>query len=196
MPRSFSDHEKTSIRASLIQSAEREFGTVGLKRASVELLAKSVGISKGAFYAFFPSKEALYLAVLAAQIPGVQVRVLSHLEDRDSAPADVIERFLCALFDEYETNLVLRRLVTHPDELTSVRRAAGPDDKALKIDMGLTPLRQFFQSVDGLRVDPDEAVNVVVLATHAVINRIALESASGSDSQNTLALVLANGLFE
>lgn len=63
MPRAFSEQEKIQIRQRLIEHGARLFSTVGLKKTSVEELAVASGISKAAFYLFYPSKEALFMDV-------------------------------------------------------------------------------------------------------------------------------------
>jgi AcrR family transcriptional regulator len=64
MPRAFTETEKERIRASLMDEGEALFGRYGLKKTSVEDLTRAAGISKGAFYLFFPSKEELFFDIL------------------------------------------------------------------------------------------------------------------------------------
>ena len=64
MPRGFTEQEKINIRNRLLRSGKEAFGLFGIRKTSVEDLAKESGISKGAFYQFFPSKEDLYFAVI------------------------------------------------------------------------------------------------------------------------------------
>jgi len=64
MPRPFSDHEKDLIRHDLLQQGYKLFAAYGLKKTSVEELARAAGISKGAFYLFYDSKEALFMDVV------------------------------------------------------------------------------------------------------------------------------------
>jgi AcrR family transcriptional regulator len=51
-------------RAKIIESAIRLFSTRGYNAASVDDVCKEAGISKGAFYHHFESKQALFLALL------------------------------------------------------------------------------------------------------------------------------------
>ena len=60
MPRTFSDEEKQNVRNSLLEIAKESFSHYGLKKTNIEELTKAVGISKGAFYGFFKSKEILF----------------------------------------------------------------------------------------------------------------------------------------
>jgi len=63
MPRGFTDYEKELIRQRLLEQGYKQFSAHGLKKANVEELAEAAGISKGAFYNFYESKEALFMDV-------------------------------------------------------------------------------------------------------------------------------------
>src|SRR5690349_634019 len=65
MPRGFSEREKTIIRAQLLAKGRELFATQGIKKANVEDLTKAANISKGAFYQFYDSKEALFFEILS-----------------------------------------------------------------------------------------------------------------------------------
>jgi AcrR family transcriptional regulator len=61
LPRGFSTHEKELIRKRLIEQGYKQFSAYGLKKTGVEDLAAAAKISKGAFYLFYDSKEALFM---------------------------------------------------------------------------------------------------------------------------------------
>lgn len=63
MPKAFSERERQLIRTRLMSVGHKQFSAYGLKKTSIEALAEAVGISKGAFYIFYPSKEALFMDV-------------------------------------------------------------------------------------------------------------------------------------
>jgi AcrR family transcriptional regulator len=64
MPRAFTDQEKELIRKRLLEQGYRQFSAYGLRKTNIEELAAAVGISKGAFYLFYTSKEALFMDVI------------------------------------------------------------------------------------------------------------------------------------
>ncbi len=64
MPRAFSEQEKEIISHRLLEQGYRLFSAYGLKKTNVEEIAQAAGISKGAFYAFYESKEALFMEVI------------------------------------------------------------------------------------------------------------------------------------
>jgi AcrR family transcriptional regulator len=64
MTRSFSEQEKEDIRRRLLDLGLKHFSTYGFKKTNVDEIARSAGISKGAFYRFYESKELLFMDVI------------------------------------------------------------------------------------------------------------------------------------
>ena len=63
MPKGFTEHEKELIRKRLLKEGYKQFSAYGLKKTNIEELAQAARISKGAFYLFYESKEALFMDV-------------------------------------------------------------------------------------------------------------------------------------
>jgi AcrR family transcriptional regulator len=72
---------KESTRTSLLEAAAREFARVGLDRANINEISLSAGLAKGTVYNYFPSKEALFLAV-------VEEACARAAEGAEAAPGD------------------------------------------------------------------------------------------------------------
>jgi len=64
MPKGFTERERGLIRERLLGQGYKQFSAYGLKKTTVEELAAAAGISKGAFYLFYESKEALFMDVV------------------------------------------------------------------------------------------------------------------------------------
>lgn len=64
VPRPFTSGETAAIRERLLAAGLASFSRRGLRGTTVEALARAAGISKGAYYGFFASKEALFIALL------------------------------------------------------------------------------------------------------------------------------------
>jgi AcrR family transcriptional regulator len=64
MPKAFTEQEKELIRKRLLEQGHKQFSTYGLQKTNIEELAEAAGISKGAFYVFYASKEALFMEVI------------------------------------------------------------------------------------------------------------------------------------
>lgn len=123
--RGFSDTERDQIRANLHDAGRKLFAQYGLGKTTIADLTDEVGIGTSTFYLFFDSKEELYLSVLETE--GDKIR--RRLADSDVADSDdpqvVVSEFLHILFDEIETNPLIRQLIVSDelDRLDSYRTA-------------------------------------------------------------------------
>lgn len=107
MVKAFTEKEKELIRAKLKQVAEECLERYGVKKTTVDQLVEMTGISKGAFYRFYPSKEALFFSVLE----DYQNEVLHDLTDsiggRDSVTADDFTELIYKLYQDVNRSFVM-----------------------------------------------------------------------------------------
>ena len=91
-------HQQKSeaTRRKLLASARRVFAQYGFQAARIEDIAADSGYTRGAFYANFDSKEALFLALLEQQISEHMARITQRLQ----SCSDETEK-LSALRDYY-----------------------------------------------------------------------------------------------
>lgn len=121
----FTSDEKDRIVRVLVETAERLFATQGLKKTSLDELVQPAGIAKGSFYAFFDSKESLYLDVMLRRAPQVGARLAEAL----AGPVDEenLVGLMRAITDVLVDDPFYRRLLTHADELAAVTRRVGSE---------------------------------------------------------------------
>ena len=77
-------HRSEETRTQLINSAIQLFSTQGFNTASVDDICKNAGVSKGAFYHHFESKQALFLALLDVWLNNIDSAIEASREK--SAP--------------------------------------------------------------------------------------------------------------
>jgi len=80
MPKAFTDLEKKIIRERLLEQGHRLFSAYGLKKTNIEELAEAAGISKGAFYIFYDSKETLFMDVVELAEVRFRQEILATIE--------------------------------------------------------------------------------------------------------------------
>jgi len=130
MPRRFTDNEMSDIRAKLKEAARKYASTVGMKKTTVAELCAHAGISKGAFYKFYDSKEAVFFEILEDWHTVIYGKVLRIIKDAKELPNK--ERvcqallFACRSLEEFsmidfygnDVPLLLRRM---PQEVLNAR---------------------------------------------------------------------------
>ncbi len=96
-PKPFTPNEKDLVRSKLLDAAERFLATTGLRKTTVDELARAAGISKGAFYLFFESKELLFLDALERE----QARIHEAILARVAGAASKRQGFTAAVMEMY-----------------------------------------------------------------------------------------------
>src|SRR5262245_19703971 len=127
MVRSFTDIERVEIRRRLLVAARETVPRSGIRATSVESLSKRAGISKGAFYLFFPSKERLIVDLLL-EIETEVRQQLTNLVDRpdlsSKARISAFMRFIFELLDEHP----ILQLLSNPDEAAALFRSVPQEE--------------------------------------------------------------------
>ncbi len=140
----FTEAEKAHIRESLMEAGRELFAVRGVKKTSLEDLTRPAGIAKSSFYAFFDSKEALYLELLMAE----RRRMVEELSATLPAAGDARERiahFLRAAIREIESGALTRRVITHPEEWRMVVRRVSPEQMEANIAESTLATLSFIQ---------------------------------------------------
>jgi AcrR family transcriptional regulator len=170
----FTPGEKARIARTLVDTAERLFATQGLKKTSLDEIVRPAGIAKGSFYAFFDSKESLYLEVMLRRAPLVGARLAEPL----ARPVDEenLVSLMRAVTDVLVDDPFYRRLLTHADELTAVTRRVGPEQLARVMPQIVGPVLDYLAAGQraGVLVDdiaPDVLLGVMRSVGLLVMNR-------------------------
>ena len=99
MPK-FSQNERQVITQKLTSAAEKLFCEYGLKKVTIEEIAKAAAIAKGSFYAFYPSKEELYFSILVDCQKRMWQQMDVYLsEHQQLTPRALVKQTLLFMFD-------------------------------------------------------------------------------------------------
>ena len=126
MPRPFADEERSLLRHKLKVSARRAIEDAGVRAMSVADLTRQVGISKGAFYLLYESKDVLVMDVLTEVETELRAVLLDVAADRTGSPADVMSRVVRTIF-AVSRHPVLR-LLADPEEAPHIWRMVPPEE--------------------------------------------------------------------
>ena len=158
MARSFTEREKENIKRSLQEACKQSWTQYGYKKTSIDELCKQAGISKGAFYLFFESKEALFCEVLCSaqeQICNAARKVI----EKHKAKHGIAEA-LKLIYREYDKNNFLYDSDSTDFTILMNKLSEG---QAKKIEESNQRSQQLFLSRPDLKfkVDADLAMSVI-----------------------------------
>src|SRR5690349_24989999 len=108
MPKAFTQNEKEIIRAQLHEKGKKLCEKQGLKKTSVDELAEAVGISKGAFYLFYDSKEELFLEVLEQLETELQTGILQFTIQPNADSRKNVTKMLKSFLLSWDTYPLLK----------------------------------------------------------------------------------------
>jgi AcrR family transcriptional regulator len=77
--------------AKIIESAYQQFSRNGYDATSVADICQSAGVSKGAFYHHFPTKQAIFLALLESWLTGLDAGFQIALQETQNVPQAILQ---------------------------------------------------------------------------------------------------------
>ena len=126
MPRPFDQKEKQAIRALLMKTGLTRFSREGVRAARIDDLCRDAGIAKGSFYAFFPSKEELFMTIADEREARHRADMVAFLAGARGARRQCAEGFFDLLVSKIENDPVLAIILSH-EEIPYLMRKLGPE---------------------------------------------------------------------
>ncbi|MET3547564.1 AcrR family transcriptional regulator [Paenibacillus favisporus] len=166
----FSPAEKEKLRQDLIDAGKKLFAAQGLKKTSLEQLTAATGIAKSTFYAFYDSKEAMYLDLLELESAGMEERVWAAVGKQSDAYSGIIA-YLRQMVLELKTNPLTKKLIMHPQEMELLRRRVPPEFIARKLQRNVVPLMNYIeqQQIKGEIINKDSGVIIGMMRAAMLI---------------------------
>jgi AcrR family transcriptional regulator len=115
-------------RQELVDAARRVFERIGYFDASVADIVREAGVAHGSFYTYFPSKQAVWVCVVAEVGRQVDEAVASSHDDQLGDAYEALDRSNRAFLDAYRANSAIIALIEQlatVDEESHALRLAG-----------------------------------------------------------------------
>ncbi|WOC11585.1 TetR/AcrR family transcriptional regulator [Gordonia sp. MP11Mi] len=157
--------------AAILAAAANEFSTVGARRANIDEVAKTAGVSRSTLYRRFPNKDSLLLAVANDAFE----KGLARLETATAGlgPSDAVVAAFTAGAEMVHTDPLLRRMVLEDVELRSI---TATTISALFIEMVTARVAGTLRRA-GAEMSEDELLQAVELHVRLVISFLEVPSA-------------------
>lgn len=122
MPKAFSKSEKKVLKNKLLNTGQELFSRYGLKKTTIKELTQSIGISPGAFYSFFNSKEELYFAILEKEEEKIQNDVLDSKLLEGKVSVSDFKKFLLNSLQAADNSNILKSLYQNKEDYQQLMR--------------------------------------------------------------------------
>lgn len=149
MPRPFAEEERLLLKQKLHADARRRIEQSGVRSMPVADLARQVGISKGAFYLLYESKDALVMEILDQVESEVRNQLLAVASDRTGSPSQVMHGVVRTMFEAVGAHPILA-LLADPEEGPHIFRMVPPEQL---VERAADDDRWFAELAAGLRRD-------------------------------------------
>ena len=184
MATAFSEKERETIRQGLVDAALECMAGNGMRGVTVERLARQTGISKGAFYHFYGSKEELFLQALEQvhnEMYGQAEQTFCHgqgdIRQRSKqAIMDVVrvaEKYHAVDFIRRDFPLMMERL---PQAVLRERYIS--DDERIRRLLKTAQVQ--------LRTDMDTACTII----HLILSSLAMQDEAGERYSQAIQLMV------
>jgi AcrR family transcriptional regulator len=120
MPKGFTEKEKEFIRIKLHEKGKELLSQFGIKKTSVEDLTRAAGISKGAFYLFYPSKEELFLDIFEQTEAQMRIKLLEASNAPDIPAKEGFKTMMKLMVKFLAEEPVMGRM--NPEEISYLMR--------------------------------------------------------------------------
>jgi AcrR family transcriptional regulator len=83
-------HRSEETRQHILEAATHLFSSCGYDATGVAEICQAAGVSKGAFYHHFPTKQAVFMALLNAYLNGIESGFSVMRQEKSSVPQAII----------------------------------------------------------------------------------------------------------
>lgn len=174
-------------RQAILAAAVEHFGTVGRRSAGVPAIARAVGVTPSAVYAYFPTKQALFEAAVDADAAGL---IADALPDLWAGTVDLdFELLFARLFGALPAHPLARRVLAGEEGGGADRWVQLPAEARLMAGLTVALRRQ--QAEGTVRRDIDAATLAAGLEAIVTALIIAVLQTDGHAPPDTSAAVIA-----
>ena len=186
MPIAFTAEERSAITEKLLASARLFVKEQSARKITVEQLTASAGISKGAFYRFYPSKEHLFYALLRQMHAELYGPAMQLLQEGRGTPARQLTQAIlagCRALDESELCRFWEQ------DAPEILCAIPPEERRAQQEQEYAVFHRFLTQSGTLKVPEEQAVN----ALRSLILTVPMRKKLGEDYPRIL-LWMAQGI--
>lgn len=192
MPKAFTDKEKESIREKLLEGGRECIARFGIRKTTVDDLVKIAGISKGAFYLFYPTKEHLFYDVIMDCSEGLHQKFECSIMKMEGAIT--FDRFIDHTIEwikELEGTFLIT--IFRNGELEYLERKL-PDDLARKHHIGDD--RMVIRLFELMQIPPPENIPVFAGSLRSVFLTLLHKKTIGEDIYYDVLREMLSALFD
>ena len=174
MPKGFTQKQREIIKHALLQVGRDLFSQFGLKKTSISDITKAAGISQGAFYQFYPSKEMLYYAVLKEEEIRIKKQLMTEVSFQEGALKENLKKLMLWTLMIADTNPFIKQMMALKDVhelMASVPEETSQEHQAEDEDFFLSLLNLWQADISDLSISSEVLVGILGLLFTLPLNK-------------------------
>ncbi len=180
LPRRSSSGRKDATRIALLEAALNVFGEKGYHGAAVDDIVDRAGRSKGAAYFHFPSKAAIFRALVRELANQLVNSIQRKMDDVDS-PAERLDAALLGLIDVFVRHRALARIVLI--EVAGAGRAFSDDLIFVRRQFADLIERELNRAIESGAIAPCDT-HLIATAWFGALNEVAVHWLHDPDARS------------
>lgn len=169
MPVAFTEEQQCEIRRKLCEAARNMIIDTPYHAIKVEELTKAAGISKGAFYKFYPAKELLFYEVLRSLHEELFSSAMENFTaSREQTPEDALCKTLLDCYDKVHSSRYRRFWMKDSREIMAM---VPEEKKKAQLEAEKALFRKFFNQFGSLTVNEELAFAALRTLIQTVYSR-------------------------
>ncbi len=188
MPVIFNDEKRKQVRINLLENGFENIKRFGMKRTSIEEVAKASGIAKGTFYNFFPSKEEFIASIIQYKREVFKREIMALISEEGGLTKECIRK-------------ILKRMAFGEDNLYSYLTAEDLAVLTARAPKSIIPMEEDVAVTTNafLRLIPDKCTNcdwkvianyVKIIALTSTNRKMLLEGAVEKNIDGIISLII------
>lgn len=153
----------------ILDAALEQFQLVGIRRSSVEDVARRAGVSRVTVYRRFPQKDRLIEAVVMRELRRVIATIDAESGDIEDATERLAESFVVMLRVVRGHALLGRMLAVEPDEVLRYLTVEAGPAIAVATAFAAEQIRRAQQEGQAPEYDPEPVAEILVRLAHSLL---------------------------
>jgi len=158
-----SSDRSAETRAKILDSALREFSTLGFAGARMDQIASTAGVNKALLYYHFDSKENLYAAAVEMISAKIRDRSMAVFLRKDASPG---ERLLRSALDHFDRILTQGEFQNLMQQEMMRMHQGQPGAMGILVKRVFSPIQAMYESMVREGISSGELINVDWLQLH------------------------------
>lgn len=199
MPKGFTLKQREKINQTLLNVGRDMFGQFGLKKTSIADITKATGISQGAFYQFYPSKEMLYYAVLKEEEVNIKKQLMNEVLFIEGELKENLKKLMLWTLEIADTNPFIKQMMELKDVhdlMASVPEETSQEHQVEDEDFFMSLLNLWQADSSDLSISPEVLVGIFGLLFTLPLNKKLIGETKYDETKHFLVRALVDSIIK